>query len=122
MIEPQTFHFAMQRARIHRAMLIVFMGLLVAIPAFALLTGQKAAPTAGSVFVALVAVPLMWFYYRMAIKPCFPTGIALEIHPDHLVLATRDGMKKIPKQHILSVEGPHHTYWMQRPTIAFLRM
>lgn len=53
MTEPQTFHFAMRRARVHRATLFVFMGLLVAISVAALLTDQKAVPTAESVFVAI---------------------------------------------------------------------
>jgi len=52
-------------------------------------------------------VPLIWWIsfdcYRSMVKPCFPTGVALELHEEHLVIATTAGLRTIPKKVIHGV-------------------
>lgn len=102
----------MARARLQRLVIFLALIILPAIPVVAVVGGfteHKSVGLAVSILVVLAMGPLLWGYYQAFVRICFPTGIALELHEDHLVVATPHGMKKIPRKAITKITGPRYT-------------
>ena len=112
MQDPIIFKFDMFRARLQRVFIFLMLPVIIGMPVFVVAAGYLEKQSAGvaiSILVALIVGPLLWTYYRANVKICFPTGVALEIHPRHLLVATSEGMKEIPRSAIKHITGPRYT-------------
>lgn len=107
----------MRRARLLRATIFIAIPTFVAIPVIAVASGQTGLGLGVSLLAAILIVPLLWTLYRENVRLCFPTGVALELHPKHLVVAAPQGMLKIPRSEVVGIKDPHYSVSHSVPSL-----
>jgi len=102
MSEPKIYYFKKGHATVMGVLTVFAMIFIPLAAVWGLWTGQPSTSP-------IILTPVIWFIgvYSLAvlIRPCFPTGVALELHKYHLVIASENGLNTIPKSAILAVDG-----------------
>jgi len=93
----------MKEVRLVRAGYYITLVVVLLAPVYAIFSGQDRDLIGISLLAAIAFLIILQNLYFSFLKPCGPTGTALEIHKDHLVLATAQGLVTIPKSAIQDI-------------------
>ncbi|WP_286830440.1 MULTISPECIES: hypothetical protein [Kordiimonas] len=107
---PKVFAFDMAKARLIRTAGLIAASILLAIPVVALLQGAATSDIGLAVIAVMAAFFFFAIYYFQFLACCFYSGNALEIHADHIVVATPAGILVLPRHAVKQVKGPGEYY------------